>query len=145
MDLVNHNTIILLVEDSSDHAFLIRRAITAAMPGLDIHWAKNGKEAVDSIIMQGLRPDLILLDIKMPRMNGFEVLEILKSNEATALIPVVVLSTSANEKDVIRAYSLGTNSYLSKPVEITEFRSKLHSIPRYWILTNQTPPLRDKD
>jgi len=75
--------LVLLVEDSPDHAFLIKRAILAAFQELKFHWAKDGEEAVNLIIHNGLRPDLILLNIKMPRMNGFKVLETLKSNEET--------------------------------------------------------------
>ncbi|MHA2243658.1 MAG: response regulator [Candidatus Hodarchaeales archaeon] len=131
--------IVLLVEDSPDHAFLIKRAISAAIQDLKIQWAKDGEEAVEFVIKRGLKPDLILLDIKMPRMNGFEVLRILKGNKETRYIPIVILSTSANEKDVSRAYTLGTNCYITKPVEIAEFQSKLKSIPLYWLRTNTIP------
>ena len=75
----------------------------------------------------------------MPRMNGFEVLEILKNDTETIFIPIVILSTSANEKDVLRAYLLGTNCYITKPVEISYFQLKLRSIPLYWLRTNTTP------
>ncbi len=131
--------VVLLVEDSPDHAFLIKRAISAAIQDLKIQWAKDGEEAVEFIIKRGLKPDLILLDIKMPRMNGFEVLRVLKGNKETKYIPIVILSTSANEKDVSRAYSLGTNCYITKPVEIADFQSKLKSIPLYWLRTNTIP------
>ena len=131
--------VVLLVEDSPDHAFLIKRAISAAIQDLKIQWAKDGEEAVEFIIKRGLKPDLILLDIKMPRMNGFEVLRVLKGNKETKYIPIVILSTSANEKDVSRAYSLGTNCYITKPVEIADFQSKLKSIPVYWLRTYTKP------
>ncbi len=131
--------VVLLVEDSPDHAFLIKRAISAAIQDLKIQWAKDGEEAVEFIIKRGLKPDLILLDIKMPRMNGFEVLKVLKGNKKTKYIPIVILSTSANKKDVSRAYSLGTNCYITKPVEIADFQSKLKSIPLYWLRTNTIP------
>ena len=131
--------VVLLVEDSPDHAFLIKRAISAAIQDLKIQWAKDGEEAVEFIIKRGLKPDLILLDIKMPRMNGFEVLRVLKGNKETKYIPIVILSTSANEKDVSRAYTLGTNCYITKPVEIADFQSKLKSIPLYWLRTNTIP------
>lgn len=75
----------------------------------------------------------------MPRMNGFEVLEILNHNDDTKDIPIVILSTSANKKDVSLAYSLGTNRYIAKPVEIVEFQTKLRSIPLYWLRTNIIP------
>jgi CheY-like chemotaxis protein len=130
---------ILLVEDSPDHAFLIKRAILSFSKNLEVYWVKDGQEAVDLVLNNDFRPDLILLDIKMPRMNGFEVLSILKSNKETSYLPIVILSTSANKKDVKRAYSLGTNCYLTKPVEIIDFRSKLRSIPLYWLFTNQPP------
>lgn len=137
--------LILLVEDSPDHAFLIKRAILSAFHDLEFQWTKDGEEAVNLIVRNGLRPDLILLDIKMPRMNGFEVLEILKSNDETECIPIVVLSTSANKKDVSLAYSLGTNCYIVKPVEIVEFQTKLRSIPLYWLYTNTIPQMVVKE
>ncbi|MFX0122795.1 MAG: response regulator [Candidatus Hodarchaeota archaeon] len=133
--------LVLLVEDSPDHAFLIKRAILAAFQDLEFQWAKDGEEAINLILQNGLRPDLILLDIKMPRMNGFEVLEILKKNNETNYIPVVILSTSANKKDVSLAYSLGTNCYIVKPVEIVEFQTKLRSIPLYWLRINICPQI----
>jgi len=136
---IERKKLVLLVEDSPDHAFLIKRAILAAFQELEFRWAKDGEEAVNLIIHNGLRPDLILLDIKMPRMNGFEVLKILKSKEETNYIPIVILSTSANKKDVSMAYSLGTNCYITKPVEIVEFQTKLRSIPLYWLRTNTIP------
>ncbi|MFX0050224.1 MAG: response regulator [Candidatus Hodarchaeota archaeon] len=131
--------IVLLVEDSPDHAFLIKRAMMSVYQDLEIVWVKDGKEALDFIMKQGRKPDLVLLDIKMPRMNGFELLKILKTNKETKYIPVVILSTSANKKDVAKAYSLGTNCYLSKPVEVRDFRLKLKIIPSYWLYTNLLP------
>lgn len=136
MTSIKRKKLVLLVEDSPDHAFLIKRAILTAFQELEFYWAKDGEEAVNLIIQNGLRPDLILLDIKMPRMNGFEVLKILKGNKETKYIPIVILSTSANKKDVSLAYSLGTNCYIAKPVEIAEFQAKLRSIPLYWLRTN---------
>jgi CheY-like chemotaxis protein len=136
---------VFLVEDSPDHAFLIKRAILATFQDLEFQWAIDGEEAINLIVHNGLRPDLILLDIKMPRMNGFEVLEILKSNDETKLIPIVILSTSANKKDVSLAYSLGTNCYIAKPVEIVEFQTKLRSIPLYWLRTNIIPQIKMKE
>lgn len=130
---------ILLVEDSPDHAFLIKRALLSSSDDLEVYWVKDGQEAVELVLHDGFFPDLILLDIKMPRMNGFEVLSILKANKETKSILIVILSTSANKNDVKRAYSLGTNCYLAKPVEIMDFRSKLRSIPLYWLFTNQPP------
>lgn len=131
--------VVLLVEDSSDHAFLIKRAMMSVYQDLNFLWAKDGQEALDIVIKQDIKPDLVLLDIKMPRMNGFEVLETLKRNKKTSFIPIVILSTSANKKDVLRAYSLGTNCYLAKPIEIEDFRSKLKTIPLYWLFTNCIP------
>lgn len=137
-DLERKN-LVLLVEDSPDHAFLIQRAICSAFRELEFRWVKDGEEAVNLIVNKGLRPDLIILDIKMPRMNGFEVLKILKNDEETKYIPIVILSTSANKKDVSLAYSLGSNCYIAKPVEIVEFQTKLRSIPLYWLRTNTIP------
>lgn len=128
---------ILLVEDSSDHAFLIKRAIISEYHDIEIDWAKDGEEAVELIMDNTINPDLIILDIKMPRMNGFDVLKVLKTNQKTKHIPIVILSTSTNKNDIIQAYSLYANSYVTKPIEITEFRSKLKSIPKYWLFTNR--------
>ncbi len=127
---------ILLVEDSSDHAFLIKRAINSEYRDIEIDWAKDGEEAIELIMDKNVNPDLIILDIKMPRMNGFDVLKILKSNQRTRHIPIVILSTSADKNDITLAYSLYANSYITKPIEITEFRYKLKSIPKYWLFTN---------
>ncbi len=128
---------VLLVEDSSDHAFLIKRAINSEYQDIEIDWAKDGEEAVELIMEDNINPDLIILDIKMPRMNGFDVLKILKTNQRTKHIPIVILSTSADKTDITLAYSLYANSYVTKPIEITEFRSKLKSIPKYWLFTNR--------
>ena len=128
---------VLLVEDSSDHAFLIKRAINSEYQDIEIEWAKDGEEAVELIMEDNIKPDLIILDIKMPRMNGFDVLKILKTNQRTKHIPIVILSTSADKTDITLAYSLYANSYVTKPIEITEFRSKLKSIPKYWLFTNR--------
>jgi two-component system response regulator len=137
--------LILLVEDSPDHAFLIKRAMLAAFQELEFLWAKDGEEAINMIVHNGLRPHLILLDIKMPRMNGFEVLEILKNNNETKCFPFVILSTAAKKKDGSLAYSLGTNCYIAKPVEIGEFQTKLRSIPLYWLRRNIIPQFKVKE
>ncbi|MHA2074016.1 MAG: response regulator, partial [Candidatus Hodarchaeales archaeon] len=115
----------------------IKRAIISEFHDLEIEWVQDGEEAIEVIIGAKNHPDLIILDIKMPRMNGFDVLRILKTNQETSHIPVVILSTSENDNDITLAYSLYANSYVTKPIEITEFRSKLKSIPKYWLFTNR--------
>ena len=138
---------VLLVEDNEDHIFLTRRALLSSGMPLSIHVVQDGDAAVDFVHQNGAhagapRPDLILLDIKLPGRDGFEVLEEIKNDNRFKSIPVVLLTSSAAEADVLRGYGLGTNSYVTKPVKIEEMMTKLQQIPGYWTQLNVLPPRR---
>lgn len=137
---------ILLCEDNEDHIFLTKRAISQAKDDVDfkISVARDGSEALEKLKRskegkEEPRPDLIILDLAMPRIDGFEVLERLKSDKDLRIIPVVVLTASTNEDDVIKAYSLGGNSYISKPLRFEDFLEKIKQVPLYWTKVATTP------
>jgi two-component system, response regulator len=138
---------ILLVEDNMDDAELTRRAFTKNNISNSILHLKNGAEALDFMFCEGaykdrcmgVLPKLVLLDLKMPKVDGLEVLRKLKQNERTKIIPVVILSSSKEEKDIIETYKLGANSFLVKPVEFDGFVHALTNLGRYWLQLNQLP------
>lgn len=136
---------ILLVEDNEDHVFLTRRALKNSGYPVRLHVVEDGDAAVDFVYRQGEysqapRPDLILLDLKLPGRDGFEVLQELKSNPSAKTIPIILLTSSAAESDIVRGYGLGTNSYVTKPVEFDEMLTKLQQLPGYWATLNVLPP-----
>jgi CheY-like chemotaxis protein len=138
---------ILLVEDNPDHAELTIRALKDGNMLNEIVWVKDGEEALDFLYRRGrfsdqtreLRPGLILLDIKLPKVDGHEVLRRIKSDEEFRSIPVVMLTTSEREDEVAASYQAGANSFVSKPVRFTEFAAKVRSVKLYWVLTNLLP------
>lgn len=138
---------ILLVEDSETDAEMTIRALTKGKVANTLVWVKDGVEAMDFINLNGEfkdrlggHPKMILLDIKMPRLDGIEVLKRLKSNESTRMIPVVILTSSAEERDVIESYRLGVNSYLVKPVDFKLFIDVVAQAGLYWAVMNKAPP-----
>ena len=138
---------ILLVEDNPDDELLTRRALKNANVTNEIVVARDGAEALDYIFGTGacaergpLRPAVVLLDIKLPKVNGLEVLERIRSNERTRLLPVVMLTSSNEERDVIRSYELGVNSYVRKPVEFGAFSEAVIQLGLYWLLLNEPLP-----
>jgi len=148
---MNDNQIveILLVEDSLEDLELTQRALRNAKLGNHIHVARDGAEALDFIFCEGDyagrriedTPKLILLDLKLPKVDGLEVLERIKGDERTRLIPVVVLTSSKEQADVITSYQLGVNSYIVKPVNFEGFTSAVQDLGMYWLLINQPPKL----
>jgi two-component system response regulator len=138
---------ILLVEDNLDDAELTRRAFTKNKITSSLLHLKNGEEALDFIFCEGnykernsdLLPKLILLDLKMPKVDGIEVLRKLKQNDRTKIIPVVILSSSKEEKDMLETYKLGANSYFVKPVEFDGFVTAVSNLGLYWLQLNQLP------
>ncbi|MES2356157.1 MAG: response regulator [Pseudomonadota bacterium] len=137
---------ILLVEDSQTDAELVLRAL--ALKHLDnrVVWVKDGAEALDYLFCQGayserpqINPCFMLLDLKMPKMNGTDVLRRLKSDEQMKIIPVVMLTSSAEEKDMVQSYQLGANSYIVKPVAFDKFMSVIPDAVCYWGTVNQLP------
>ena len=142
-----HTIHVLLVEDNEDHIFLTRRALQSSGLPLAIHVARDGDEALEFVYQAGAhteapRPDLILLDVKLPGKDGFEVLQELKSKDDYRSIPIIMLTSSTAEADIIKGYGLGSNSYVSKPVTFDEMVTKLGKLPSYWARTNILPPNR---
>ena len=139
---------ILLVEDSSADVELTRRALRQDALLSRIHIARNGEEALNFIYCRGPfrerivepLPQLILLDPKMPKVDGLSVLRTLKEDPRTRSIPVIILTSSKEEKDVVKSYDLGVNSYIQKPVDFGQFPETIHTLGLYWLVFNQGPP-----
>lgn len=141
--------VILLVEDNPDDEALAIRALKRHHIGNEIVVAHDGVEALDYLFGIGtytgrdtsLKPSVVLLDLKLPRIDGLEVLRRLRSDESTKLLPVVVLTTSSEEQDLLDSYSLGCNSYIRKPVNFVQFSEAIRQLGMYWLLMNEPPPL----
>lgn len=143
------NKVILLVEDNPDDEALAIRALKRHHIGNEIAIAHDGVEALDYLFGTGmyaqrdvsLKPTVVLLDLKLPRVDGLEVLRRLRENESTKLLPVVVLTTSSEEQDLLASYSLGCNSYIRKPVDFIQFSEAIRQLGMYWLLMNESPPV----
>ncbi|KYC43148.1 two-component system response regulator [Scytonema hofmannii PCC 7110] len=143
----NHKTI-LLVEDNPDDEALTIRALQRSHISNEIVVAHDGVEALDYLFGIGIyaerdisvKPTVILLDLKLPRVDGIEVLRRLREDERTKLLPVVVLTTSNEEQDMLDSYSLGCNSYIRKPVDFLQFSEAIRQLGMYWLLINEPPP-----
>ena len=137
---------ILLAEDSDADAEMTIRALRRNNLANHLVWVKDGAEALDFIFRRGAyaqrpegAPKLVLLDLKMPKVDGIEVLRQVKSNDATKTIPVVMLTSSAEERDIVASYSLGVNSYIVKPVDFVKFVEEVAKAGCYWVLLNRIP------
>ena len=130
---------ILLAEDNAEDAEMTIRALKRNNLANHLHWVKDGAEALDYLQSTAQLPKLVLLDIKMPKVDGIEVLRRLKENAATRGIPVVVMTSSNEERDVVESYRLGVNSYIVKPVQFDAFMETVAKIGLYWLLTNRVP------
>ena len=144
------NVDILLVEDSPEDAELAMRALRKGKLANHVTWVKDGVEALEFIFRAGAyaeRPDrnpkLILLDLKLPKLDGIEVLKRIKADERMRIIPVVMVTSSAEGRDIIESYKLGVNSYLVKPVEFEQFGETVAKAGFYWLLMNKAPELTD--
>jgi len=134
--------LILLVEDDPDHELLTIRALKKSNIANDIRVARDGEEAIALIFVEeALRPQVILLDLKLPKVDGLEVLRRIRESDATRMLPVVVLTSSDEERDVVRSYQLGVNSYIRKPVNFTDFAEATRQLGMYWMVLNECPPL----
>lgn len=142
--------VILLVEDNPDDEALTLRALRRANVGNDIVVARDGVEALDYLFGTGAHadrdvrhlPQVMLLDLKLPRIDGLEVLRRVRADERTRVLPVVILTSSNEERDRIDGYTLGANSYVRKPVDFNEFVDAVRQLGLYWLLLNQPPPMR---
>jgi two-component system response regulator len=147
---VTDNSVILLVEDNPDDEILTLRALRRANVGNDIVVARDGVEALDYLFGRGGHagrdtrelPHVMLLDLKLPRIDGLEVLRRVRADDRTRVLPVVILTSSIEERDRIEGYRLGANSYVQKPVDFTEFVEAVRQLGLYWLLLNQPPPSR---
>ncbi|MFN8544911.1 MAG: response regulator [Candidatus Binatia bacterium] len=143
------NVPILLAEDEPDDVFLIRRAFVKTRLAVPLYTVSDGEEAVRYLAGEGAYADrsrhplpvLLLLDLKMPRRSGFEVLTWLRSQPGLRRLPVVVLTSSAQSKDIDRAYDLGANSYLTKPVAFDDLLTVIKTLGVYWIVLSHLPQL----
>ncbi len=140
--------VILLVEDNPDDELLMRRALAKNAVPNEVVVARDGVEALDYLFATGPHagrdpeemPTLILLDLKLPRLNGLEVLQRLRSDERTRLLPVVILTSSRERQDVLDGYGLGANSYVRKPVDFDQFLRTVEQLKLYWLGLNESPP-----
>jgi CheY-like chemotaxis protein len=139
---------ILLVEDNDAHTKLILRAMEEDRLANPVDCVRDGEQALDYLFRRGdyedparsPRPDMILLDLKLPKIDGLEVLKTVKEDEKLRSIPVVVLTSSTNERDVHEAYRHYVNSYISKPVDFDKFRQVVQELDYYWTIFNNVPP-----
>ncbi len=136
---------ILIVEDNEGDVLLISEALEEKKIVSKISVVKNGEQAIDFIEKQGvyqqvLLPDLILLDINLPRKNGHEVLQYIKETEHLKQIPVIMLTTSSSESDILKSYKNHANCYITKPVDVDNFLKAVTSIEEFWISLVQLPP-----
>jgi len=140
-------SVILLVEDNEDHAMLVTLAFEDLELKYELHWVKNGSEAMDYLYQRGVysnpenspRPDLILLDLRLPLIDGHEVLKAVKESCDLKTIPVVILTSSENQGDIKRAYSNYANSYLVKPMSSDLLVKMVDSLGEYWLKWNRHP------
>jgi CheY-like chemotaxis protein len=145
---MSHKVDILLVEDSVEDADLTIRALRRNKIINDIQVVEDGVEALDLIFCRGSHQDrtftdpprLVLLDLKLPRLGGLEVLRALRADDRTKAIPVVIFTSSKEERDVIDGYKLGVNAYAQKPVDFEQFAEIVRQIGMFWMLINQPPP-----
>jgi two-component system, response regulator len=134
---------IFLVEDNADDETLILRAMKRSNIGNDIVVARDGAEALERLLgEERISPSLILLDLKLPKVDGLEVLARLRADSRTRLVPIVILTSSDEQEDVLKSYELGVNSYVRKPVEFGQFAETVGRLGLYWLLINEIPPVQ---
>lgn len=136
---------ILLVEDNEDDILLTQRAFSKHKLGNELVVVRDGREALDWLFAEGehqgrdvaAQPEVVLLDVNMPRVGGLEVLERIRADARTALVPVVMLTSSKQEEDLVRSYQLGANSYVRKPVSFDAFAEAVRTLGVYWLVVNE--------
>lgn len=147
---MSNDRVILLVEDNPKDERLTLRALKKSNVLNAIVVARDGVEALDYLFARGVHahrapsaiPQLILLDLKLPKIDGLEVLKAIRLDERTRLLPVVILTSSVEERDLIEGYSLGANSYVRKPVDFVQFVEAVRQLGLFWLVLNEMPPLR---
>ncbi len=133
--------LILLVEDDPDHEALTIRALKKSNMANEVRVARDGEEAVTLLCgPTPIKPQVILLDLKLPKLDGLEVLKRIRECDDTRTLPVVVLTSSDEERDVVRSYQLGVNSYIRKPVNFSDFAEATRQLGMYWLVLNECPP-----
>lgn len=140
--------IILMVEDTADDADLALRALKKNNILNEVVLARDGAEALDYLFGFGAfagrdvqdTPQVVLLDLNLPKVSGLEVLRRIRADDRTKLIPVVVLTSSKEEQDLVKSYTLGANSYVRKPVDFVQFSDAVRQLGMYWLLLNEVPP-----
>ncbi|HLY62034.1 MAG TPA: response regulator [Terriglobia bacterium] len=139
---------ILIVEDNLDDAELALHALRRENLANAVEIARDGEEALDFMFCRGKfsnrsfdrQPRLVLLDLKLPKVTGLEVLKEIKNDPRTKMVPVVILTTSREDRDVVSGYRLGVNAYIQKPVDFDQFREMVKRVGLFWLVTNQPPP-----
>lgn len=139
---------ILLVEDNPDDEALTVRALHKNKIANNLIVVRDGVEALDFVFCTGVYserdpkelPEVVLLDLKLPKVDGLEVLRQIRADDRTRLLPVVILTSSKEEQDLIASYSLGANSYIRKPVGFSQFVEAIHQLGMYWLVLNEMPP-----
>jgi len=142
-----NSKVILLVEDNPDDVKLTQRALKKNNILNEVVVVQDGVEALDYLFGTGayqgrdtnIKPQVVLLDLKMPRMDGLEALHRIRADERTSLLPVVILTTSSEDKDKIESYKLGANSYIRKPVDFDQFTVAVQQLGLYWLVLNEAP------
>jgi two-component system response regulator len=133
---------IILVEDNPDDERLTIRALKRGNIANEILVARNGEEAITMVLNADPLPSVVLLDLKLPKVDGLEVLRQIRAHERTHKLPVVVLTSSSEESDIVDSYDLGANSYVRKPVEIDKFTEAIRQLGMYWAAINELPEVR---
>ncbi|MBI4264657.1 MAG: response regulator [Acidobacteria bacterium] len=145
---MSRSRIILLVEDNPDDVELTLRAFERSKLANDIIVARDGAEALDYLLATGAHagrdpaalPEVVLLDLKLPKVDGLEVLQRIRADERTRRLPVVILTSSKEERDVLRSYDLGANSFVRKPVDFVQFLDAARHLGLYWLVLNEPSP-----
>lgn len=132
--------VILLVEDNPDDVALTLRAFQKNNIQNEVVVARDGVEAIEYLRSAEVPPQLVLLDLQLPRMDGHEVLRRLRAEERTRLLPVVILTSSSEERDLVEGYASGANSYVRKPVDFDQFTEAVRQLDLYWLVLNEAPP-----